>query len=477
MVQFYKMVRFLVFFIFTQCLSLVVFADVTINTVGGASKSNQNPITTVWGVSIGSFENNHPNGGYDNCSFVSSPFNGCNEQRVNGETTVKVTFTESAEVANARPTAQILTDTGSGGAQNFRELATGITTVSGTGVQTSISFTWKQLCEESGLGTFDATIQGCSKNLNLKVRFGLLNASNQLINNGALLTFNLYSKFPDDGAGGLREFGLIPSGQCENPTNDNFGFCNLNVFPGDGGGYVNFDNEAFPTRVISESYAVPFLSYDSGGEALNISLQITALNVYYSPTSYADALPNGVNSSYTTHDIQNFEGNVPKLNDNRISNLENGQTYFYRAATVDESGTVLQLFDDSFDPNNYQFTPSEVAGLITESSCFITTATYGSAQAYQVQLFRDFRKRILWPSPLGKILIKTYNTYGPVGAQWIDKHPGSKIFIRSLLYPFYVFAKASLVWGFLPSLFIFIATLFTLLKAFSWAFSKKQGEV
>jgi hypothetical protein len=79
-----------------------------------------------------------------------------------------------------------------------------------------------------------------------------------------------------------------------------------------------------------------------------------------------------------------------------------------------------------------------------------------------VEIFREFRKKILYPSFFGRFLIKAYNTYGPVGATWINKNPGSRQFMKWLLMPFYGFAHLALNHGLAVALLVY-AGLFLIL--------------
>ena len=75
--------------------------------------------------------------------------------------------------------------------------------------------------------------------------------------------------------------------------------------------------------------------------------------------------------------------------------------------------------------------PPEYSG----KQCFVTTAAYGDADHPVVELFRQFRDRILLPTNPGKALVRFYYEVGPSLAAAIKGNPIACLFVRLLLTP------------------------------------------
>jgi hypothetical protein len=72
---------------------------------------------------------------------------------------------------------------------------------------------------------------------------------------------------------------------------------------------------------------------------------------------------------------------------------------------------------------------------LPNSGCFIATAAYGSSSTSQVQTLRAFRDRYLVTNAPGRAFVRWYYTYGPVGAQFLNEHPGWKPVVMIALIP------------------------------------------
>ncbi len=458
-------------------LTTLGFASVTNVTISGASLFNTVPGTEAWGVLVGVYLNDAAPGPYDNCRFsldddpvnnttgTASTFEGCHPARVNGDTVITITFTETEAVTNKKAVVYVKPDLSGNVIPEGDVLNRSLNTVSGTNLSFTLTFTWADLCRRiavDGAGTkatFDDATQTCKNgagrvNGSLNLEFGV---EDTLLKTpvSSTITFHVYSPEP--------ELGLMdpPTPGCAAALAPDFGFCDVSIFPGDQGGFLIADisgtheNQSFASTTSFTS----FIKRD--GTSDNATLDVEKIRVYVSPNSCIDAQPNVTSTKVIERTVKSISGGVAAFENSDFSGLINGTPYFVRAATVDSSGTVSQLFSEDYCPNFFTFTPSKVAGLIEENSCFITTATYGSDQAHQVNLFRLFRKKILFASSLGHKIILLYNTYGPLGAKWINRHPNSRGFIRALLYPFYGFAYLSVHYGLASALTIY--TIFTLL--------------
>ncbi len=85
--------------------------------------------------------------------------------------------------------------------------------------------------------------------------------------------------------------------------------------------------------------------------------------------------------------------------------------------------------------------------------CFIATAAFGSPQAGQVEILRQFRDKYLLTNAPGKKFVDWYYRNGPVAAKWINDKPVVKAAVRVALYPLIGFSFL-LISGYLPFVII-----------------------
>jgi hypothetical protein len=82
-------------------------------------------------------------------------------------------------------------------------------------------------------------------------------------------------------------------------------------------------------------------------------------------------------------------------------------------------------------------------------SCFIATAAWGSTLDPHVQVLRDFRDRVLAPSPTGRAFLDLYYAWSPPAARFIARHEGLRTAVRWALTPIVYTIKYPLLLGFL----------------------------
>ena len=63
------------------------------------------------------------------------------------------------------------------------------------------------------------------------------------------------------------------------------------------------------------------------------------------------------------------------------------------------------------------------------SKCFIATACYGSPNAYEVEVLRNYRDTILLKSITGKALVGIYYSISPAISRILNKYPQLKIYV------------------------------------------------
>lgn len=212
------------------------------------------------------------------------------------------------------------------------------------------------------------------------------------------------------------------------------GFCRYSIFPGDG-------------KVFIES-----LSRAATGPGGSSNAKWASLRVYYSPTTanpmlagnFDDLSP--ASAPFKDFAIKDTSSVTSDVVGNTIEGLANGTEYYFVAATVDEAGNVQYFANPTklaADPELYVATPENVIGLLQGEQCFIATAAFGSKQAWQVELLRNFRDQVLLKSQLGKEFVKFYYKNSPPLANAISKRPWAKQVVRAALWP--VTLTASLI--------------------------------
>lgn len=76
--------------------------------------------------------------------------------------------------------------------------------------------------------------------------------------------------------------------------------------------------------------------------------------------------------------------------------------------------------------------------------CFVATASYGSADAPQVRVLRQYRDRVLRRSRPGRAFIRCYYRYGAYGARALRGRPVLKAAVRAALTPAVKYAQRRL---------------------------------
>lgn len=156
------------------------------------------------------------------------------------------------------------------------------------------------------------------------------------------------------------------------------------------------------------------------------------------------------------------------INDNTVTGLNNYQNYCLLMGNINKSQNIYKFNVLSADPLKTCGQPSEVIGMLTDKSCFISTAAFGSDMADQVQLLRKFRNEFLLTNSYGKAFVKTYYKLSPPIAHFIEHSEVLKAMTRTALYPFIVMAWLAVNYGILPValliLFVFSSLYFVLKK-------------
>lgn len=407
-------------------------------------------------------------------------FQGCNLNRVGANTVIVITFVETDDVGvNRLPTAYTRDAVGNV-TSPFTLNNPGV--VSGANQTITIAFDWEQVCAR--IGTINSEDK-CSANGQFQIFVGVLGDDGATAQGEFSINFHIYTPEIADpvNTGILNPDGLPAAGAgtaCEatgdgtgmNSIADYFGACDYEIAPGDEKVTVIKDSGSINGHGFFMT--APSIAVDGRGIGSDTNPPQANFNVNFSGFLVC-ADTRGFDFTYPWNsavgcDILNFEtpgSPDPDFIDDEVSPFDNGTTVYSRGATIDRINNVRSLFSSTIisqycggatttitDPQDvldcpFAATPQLVVGLISETKCFITTAIFGSPQAYQVQLFREFREKFLWTNSFGLFLSRSYNEYGPIAANWIYKNPWSKKFVRVGLYPAYWFAYGSLKLGFI----------------------------
>lgn len=156
------------------------------------------------------------------------------------------------------------------------------------------------------------------------------------------------------------------------------------------------------------------------------------------------------------------------ISDNTVTGLTNYSNYCMLMGNINKSQNIYKFAITGATTNDTCGQPSEVIGMLTDKSCFISTAAFGSDMADQVQLLRKFRNEFLLTNSYGKSFVKTYYKLSPPIAHFIEHSEILKAMTRTALYPFIAVAWLAVNYGILPAallvLFIFSSLYFVLKK-------------
>ena len=424
----------------------------------------------AWGVMAGP---NHDSNGnkinttepYNSCELPSSPILPCHPNRVDGQTTISIRFNETENFTEFRFATAIFTPAAQNTNPQPQVLKTSERPFS-SGEPVILKFTWGDICTIAFRGHMNnrGQCEDDESNLingNVPVSIGLSDGAGFEQISSRVINFRLYNPSP--------EIGIMPlenSGPCSNSQSPPIsGVCDILLLPGDGGAFLETSLNGFNQRTQFLNSSLQYIDAFNGSST---NLTYTGIRLYFfEGNNYAEFCPF---CEAKIVDLDISSSRPVTLKENKISGLTNGVNYTVLASSIDESGTVSQFFQPD-GPEGYcsagfcpTITPSQVAGVIVNSSCFITTATYGSKAAHQVQTFQKFRETFLRGHFFGDKIIIFYNSYGPYIAVFINNNPHLKPLVRVVLFPFYLFSKLSLSVGLPYSLSLLLLGLLFIIR-------------
>lgn len=155
------------------------------------------------------------------------------------------------------------------------------------------------------------------------------------------------------------------------------------------------------------------------------------------------------------------------ITDNTVTGLTNYANYCLLMGNINKAQNIYKFNNQTYSTGDVCGQPSEVIGMLTDKSCFISTAAFGSDMADQVQLLRQFRNEFLLTNSYGKIFVKTYYKLSPPVAHFIEHSEVLKAMTRTALYPFIAMAWLAVNYGMWPVAVLFLlffSSLYFILK-------------
>jgi len=96
-------------------------------------------------------------------------------------------------------------------------------------------------------------------------------------------------------------------------------------------------------------------------------------------------------------------------------------------------GDVLKLFAECQDTGFADDLKFKFTEMSKQGACFIATAVYGSYNAPEVILLREYRDSVLSNNILGRIFIFFYYAFSPFFAKQLNKYPKVKIYTKTYI--------------------------------------------
>lgn len=308
----------------------------------------------------------------------------------------------------------------------------------------TLETTWSEICSRSGL---TGSCTGTSALLASKeIRYGVDSDGTGEIEEAERKSATVKLHYIPAGAAEVTQAfcatGATPTGA---------GVCNVTFLPGDAKAYIdsaiyNGDDASSTSTggtVTWESIAVFPVQVATGGEA----------------AAYTTFANGAVQPIFKT--INPSDGSIP---DSQVAGgLDNYLKYCMVYGTRNKAQNIYKFVTTGIDTATSCLTPSEVAGILDDKRCFISTAAFGSESAPEVEIFRRFRNHFLLNNIFGKGFVRFYYKISPAIANVISQNNYLKATTRMALYPFFVFAFVSLKLGFLSALFALFSAVALLL--------------
>lgn len=363
----------------------------------------------------------------NNCTASNTP---CNSRRITPDTELVIKFkTDNAAAITLASQIFILVDTNT----QVVPARTTLPANMAVNAELMLAIRWGDLCANIGSGS------DCSTPVSKKsIQIGISSDANTTLEESLTIQISVLGSATGLDANGASYQYVTPCRGGVVSGGANLGFCWVQLERGDEKVY------------ISDEY------YYNGGS-------YSALRVYYAEgpeTGDNTTFPTVVNSGPTIP-YKDFtftlKEDIPTLNENKITGLDNGKRYYFMFANVDMANNVFYFSNYTSGPSptgneylEYQYhsaVPQEVSGALEGKECFIATAAYGSPMAPQLDILRSFRDQFLKTHAIGRWLVKKYYIYGPKWAQKIKKRDSVRVVVRTALNPVVSVAQWMILYG------------------------------
>lgn len=422
------------FFLFISSNAL---ATITIKSVGGTSltESDANGAMTIYGGIAGTCASPNGSGTCSSCVTTTTPAQACNPKSVYGSLPITITFSSDKALNGVK--VKITTDSQTVGSESS-ELAftTGIIAAGST---SSVNLTWGYLCKNDlSFGNENCTPAVAAPEVNFTTAARKIylyvdeNNDNDFTDDGEKKSIDAKLQHLDPTSSTVNQQIF-----CTVSDATKVGMCGYELAVGDSKFYLQklftsstVENTS-PAKLSSNSpewYGLAFFAVD----VANVNLIAN------------NSLP---------PQIRQYDSQYG-LPDNTVTGLENYKNYCLLMGNVSKAQNIYRFSNDTASPVNTCAQPSEVVGMLTDKSCFISTAAFGSDMADQVQLLREFRNEFLLTNSLGQTFVKIYYKFSPPIAHFIERSEILKAVTRGVLYPFIALAWIALNLGILPILVI-----------------------
>ncbi len=377
----------------------------------------------------------------NSCIDTSGTLNACNQNSVYPNLVFSVSFKVTKTVTGI---AKLFIESSTAGVFESVVTLTSATYTADTSTVT-LQTTWSEICSRSGLS---GSCVGSSALLASKgIRYGVDSDASGEIEEAERKTATVKLHY-------------IPAGQAEvaqayctsSAAPTGAGVCNVAFLPGDSKAYIdsavyNGDDASTTTTggsITWESIAIFPIQTTVGGEA----------GVY---TAFSNGAVQPVFNS-----INPADGSIP---DSQVSGgMKNYLKYCMVYATKNKAQNIYKFVTTGVNTTKSCITPSEVAGLLDDKHCFISTAAFGSDSAPEVEIFRNFRNHFLLNNAPGKMFVRLYYRASPGIAEIISENNFLKASTRLMLYPLVIFAFMALKIGITAALIVFLLAALSLKK-------------
>ncbi len=390
----------------------------------------------------------------DSCSRGAS-LQGCNQRSVYPALPFTITFKSTKEITTAAK-AKLYMLNSTLGLSSSVELAAKTYTVGVT--EASLGTTWARICEAAGMTT-SCTAGGVGGIYIAKLAIGIDSDNSGDVDptttESKIITVKIHYIASGDA--------VISNNYCVSSASTP-GFCKIEFEPGDGKVYIKG-----PPKHDAPITGGPDTSFGSGEKTIDFD----AIAIF--PIKIANFAAGPAAITGFTGDASPIIRLV-NLTDNTITedevsrgDLENYQTYCFIYGNRNKAQNIYRMVagasaDGTTVASQICLAPSEVAGLLQDKHCFISTAAFGSDMANEVQIFRNFRNRFLLTNKWGRIFVHFYYKISPPIAEIISNNDILRAMTRTALYPFLAFGYIALNYGIFVALFVLVFFMILIFK-------------